>query len=295
MRYVLLAFLALSPIVLGISIGSSPPTAELGILKIGEERLIEHLITSDYGKDMEISLSYIDPQKATLEEGFQRTFYVNLSQVSDQPMAGWVSFPQSKIITRAEKKLFYLGKQPVWANGVSKAILRVPQNAEPGYHLGAISLGPIIGGAGSGAGLSIIGLSRPGFTFIVDGKAERKGEIIDIKSSNGKIVTIFKNTGTVSIASRNSIDIEGKSYDGGLRIVKPSEIAEFSIDSKKDGLVDVKSSVNWRTGSSSMEKEVISESVSPEKTPSGNAVSGAFNPLIFFFVIAAYIAIRLLI
>lgn len=291
MRYAFLAFLILSPFVLGVSIGSSPPTAELGLVKIGGERLIEHLITSDYGKDMEVSLSYTGPQKATLEEGFPRTFYLNLSQVSDQPLDGWISFPQSKIVLRAEKKLFYLGKQPAWANGVSKAIVRIPENAEPGYHLGAIALGPIIGGAGSGAGLSIIGLSRPVFTFIVDGKAERNGKIIDVKSSGGKIITIFKNTGTVTIGSRNSLEIEGVSYDGGLRLVKPSEIAEFSIDSPKEGLVNVKSRIDWRTSSSSMEKEVVSEAMK-EKTPSGSAVSGSFSPIIFFVAIAAYIAIR---
>lgn len=295
MRYVILAFLILSQTALGVSIGSSPPMAELGIVKSGEERLIEHLITSDYGKDMEISLSYIDPQKATLEEGFPRIFYVNLSKVSDQPLAGWVSFPQPKIVVRAEKKLFYLGKQPAWANGVSKAILRLPENAEPGYHLGSISLSPILGGSGSGAGLSIIGLSRPGFVFVVDGEAERNGEIIDIKSSDGKIATIFKNTGTVTIASRSTVEIDGESHDGGLRLVKPSEIAEFSVDSPKDGLIGVKSRVNWRTGYSSMEKEIIADLPKGETTPSGNAVSGAFNPLIFFFVIAAYIAIRFLI
>lgn len=284
----LLFLLLLAPQAFGISIGAAPSSADLGTLRPADERVAEYAITSDYGRDIEASLEYAEPKKVVFEEGFPRSFHINLSEVSDEPIGGWVSFPYQSVVLRAEESWYPLNGVNVMANARARFILRVPPDAEPGYHVGAIALHPLLNSESRVTGVSIIGIARPSFVFRVAGKVERSGKIIDVRGGDA-ITTIFKNTGTVTIEARNSIEAGGLS-DTQSRKVRPGEIVEFRF-SHGGGIVNVTSRVDWRTGSDSLQKMVVVEQP-PEATPTAQTLKSPFNPLLFIGIIVLYAILR---
>ncbi len=236
-----------------IGIGTIPGVLDLGEVRRGQEIVGTFYITSTLEEPMKIRLTYMDPHYTiyTKEKTRAKNGYNFVpSEASEESIEGWIEFPKNEIlINPKEIKTIKTPQGTVRYNTAFKFILRIPEDAEPGYHAGSINIIPVLEKESArGTSISTLGLTRPYLVFKVSGNAIRKGRIISIEArrlddKRVRVDVLFKNEGTVTITAKlNELviydDFGYKTGNIAMRTsqkIKPGEVGILSaywIDNK---------------------------------------------------------------
>ncbi len=211
----ILTFVILSGVSFSLSIGTAPGVADLGDVQRGEQVPVSFYVTSDTKSPLPIKISYM-PVHATIFKGDKKkdqgSYYTFIpSEASEENIEDWLSIPKRPfVLSPGSVKICGPPEcdPPIKYNQKITFFIKVPKDAEPGYHAGSVNINPDLNTASQGGtAVSTIGITRFVFVFRVPGNALREGRIIDFvadrESKNRvRIDTLFKNTGTDTITAR---------------------------------------------------------------------------------------------
>ncbi len=225
------SFLPLPAKGVDFSVGVSPPLVDAGVIAPGEQKIIKFSIFTVSDESL---LVYFGLANASMDY-FQERYPDKVGQFSEEPTSSWLEFTTYPVEIDATKEKT-MGR--AWQDVT--AILKVPQNAEPGYHLIHITPQPVVSGAaGAPVGTSIVATVSTTVVFLVKGDARRDGVILDTQAAAmaGGIGydIIFQNTGTDTISAKTSLEVYGKDgklsgiYSPPKEYIGPQAIHIYSI------------------------------------------------------------------
>ncbi len=217
-------------------LGTSPSRLDLGVVEPGERRLVSFYVFSRDFSDLWIKVNplYEDPLSI-----FSIINKKVLENVSQEDSTTWLEFIENPV------KLKPLPPKIAFLKGIAKSasevsfFLKVPENAEPGYHAIYIRPESITKlPTKTGIGISVRAFIQFPLIFYVKGVAIRKAKIIDIvprrvdKKLELRVIT--KNEGTVTLISRiKELKITNenttKTFSSNWVVLKPGEIKSISI------------------------------------------------------------------
>jgi hypothetical protein len=213
------------------SVGVSPALLEAGSVSPGEQKILKFSIFTVSDEPL---LVYFSVENGTMDY-FNMRFPQVLAQYSQEPASSWIEFTANpvEIEIGSEKTMDRSWKEIV-------VILKVPENAEPGYHLVHVTPKPAVyGGTGGPAGTAIVTSVSLSISFNVTGDARRDGLILDHIASQAKnsiiYSIVFQNTGTVTMFCQPKTVVYGAngSFIGEYTVpgefVLPGAIKWFAI------------------------------------------------------------------
>jgi hypothetical protein len=157
---------------------------------------------------------------------------VNEDRVSQEDIAPWIEFQEDSIVADPDNRQSYRTREgnSVTAAAVIPVEIRVPNDAEPGYHAAKIGFGASGVDGGSGFSTSTWVLPYIEVEMDVPGNAEREIEMDDpnflrIGEDEAQIIVPLRNTGTVTTE-----------FEGGT-------VDILNTDGEKVGEVDLSSTV----------------------------------------------------
>jgi len=217
-----------------LTVGVSPPILDLGELEPGTSKIARfYLVTSSKEK----FFVYMNPTKDDIST-FATRYKDFVNNYSEEDVSSWVEFLSNPVELR-EIQEGENTKAGVPIAGAREIIfiLKIPKNAEPGYHSGMINLNPTTF-KGAPSMITIKAVVPLKFIFKIPGKAIREGKILEISSGNymdDKLYAnvYFQNTGTVTMGVGpgrvNILDERGSlgSLSTNFAYVKPGETIKF--------------------------------------------------------------------
>ncbi|MCK4555103.1 MAG: hypothetical protein KAT83_00695 [Candidatus Aenigmarchaeota archaeon] len=249
-------------------VGVSPPLVDLGILERGQETVAEFFIVTASTEDLLVQL------KATrgMPEFFNKPAYsAFIGEYSEEDTASWVLFPNNPVVLSPQEKSIDTSSGALRGWRKINIVIKVPEGAEPGYHLISIHSAPYVP-AGEALGVNIVAVSPVNIIFRVPGDAVRQGQILDMvagrENTGGRTVNVFfKNTGTVTISAmaENVVVYEGNSSTeesrfSGQRYIPPTSTQTlavvFGFDEISPGTHEVFSEVDYMTSRASKSADV---------------------------------------
>ena len=253
-----------------LGIGVSPGVIDLGDVQRGSKLTVSFYLISNTNKPIPVHLSYIPVHRDVFMKESKSPYVFVPQECSEEDISSWIEFTENPyLLDPSNVKVIKLPDgTEIRYNQKATFILRVPKNAEPGYHAGAINIIPSLNpGVTGGAGVATIGITRLLFFFRVPGVAIREGEIIDFEAEREaqdrvRVDVLFKNSGTTTISATLK---ELRIYDeygnvkkllvGSTAKVKPGEtviLSGYWYDEKgvPSGDVKARAVVNYMTGSS---------------------------------------------
>ncbi len=263
-----------------LSIGTSPGAVDLGTVQRGKSYPIKFYLLTDSEKDIIVHLSYIPVHLDFYTRNHTLMYRFYPSNSSQEDISSWIKFTRNPVVVSrsASTNINFPGSVVKGSKEVI-VMLNIPEDAEPGYHAGSISISPSLSTKMGVTGAATIGITRFVFVFNVEGPAKREGRVIDVeaqKVANNKIKinTLFQNTGTDTVlaaASTKIYDEFGRlitTLGSGYVYVKPGMIGiipQYWIDPNiKAGDYRVETTVNYLTGYASKETTIkIPEVVIP--------------------------------
>ncbi len=195
--------------VYAIGIGTIPGVLDLGEVKRGQTVVGEFYITSTVTKPMRINLNYLPVHSSIYKKEKVRSkdgYEFKPAEASEEDISEWVSLPQSSFLISPEnKKIITLPDgSSVAYNQKFLVKIKIPDDAEPGYHAGSVNIAVVANERESeGASIATVGVTRPVFVFRVSGNAYRDGKIVGVEAKRlddktVRVDVLFKNTGTVT-------------------------------------------------------------------------------------------------
>jgi len=283
-KFILFYLLLVYP-VSAFSIGTVPGVHYLGEFNPGDTKYVKFYLITNAKGDVLTTLSYFPAHIDLYYPG--KLSYISAYETSQEDISDWIKFQQNPVLVSPRKSFVVTLENGDVAKVNAEVVykLTIPMDAEPGYHIGSISLSPKVVGGGIGTGVATIGLTRYIFIFKVRGKAERKGQIENIYAdrvdkNKARIDVLFKNTGkntiSVWVDKLNLYDEYGNLTDtlhSGIVYVAPGETKIISLywvgDEVKSGIYKAEAKVNYITGFVSKEATIeIPDIVSvPQKVP----------------------------
>lgn len=290
-RYKLVLLLAIFSIftsgVAAEYVGVAPGVTDLGTLEEGETYEVEFYLVTNIDNIFQVNPNYERPNPQIYREDDSRSYDFKPENSSQEKIDDWIDFPrESFTVDPSTSNAVSLtnggvanSKGSVWFN------LHVPEDAEPGYHAGAINLNPSVSGnsAEGGAAVSTMGLSQFIFVFRVPGIAKRSLKVRDVnalRESDGeaRIDYLIENNGTTTIRlNRGNTYLydkfgnqTGKLTLGG-QYIEPGNskvIKEFwRTDEIESGEYRVRGEMNYLTGKSFIDSTVeIADYIEVEQT-----------------------------
>ncbi|MBI4895559.1 MAG: hypothetical protein HY831_03635 [Candidatus Aenigmarchaeota archaeon] len=272
-----LSLILLSTTSFALSIGASPGRLELGTVHRGEEKLVEFVIFSDTGKEISIKPRILSPIEDYFNpdvKGYETVF--NAYEASQEPIDSWIEFIENPILLKPGE----FDTKTTYSVGVTSTkkvsfLLKVPENADPGYHASRLSFDANVNNEGEGVkAFAITSVDIP-IVFRVDGEAVRSGYISGFNIDNNNLNINFFNNGTTTIrvaASIINILKNGNtiaSLDGYPVLVRPKTSVSITKQlSLETGKYEVYSKVVWTTGSSEKSANIFLESKEQNNTTS---------------------------
>jgi len=235
------------------SVGVSPPVVEIGDVSPGEQKLVTFSIFTVSDESL---LIYFKVEDGTLDF-FSRGYGNFLYNFSEEPTSSWIELLKDPVEIDATGERV---ADRSWTDVT--VLLKVPENAEPGYHVVALRPIPTTFGAVPGTGANVVTVTSVSILFNVEGPAKRGGTILDTTSSghtNGlNIKTFFQNTGTTTISARSTNRVYDKNnaligeFYSPRAYVKPGNIAalETPTSAMEEGEYTLNSIVTFTTGDS---------------------------------------------
>ncbi|MBN2013673.1 MAG: hypothetical protein JW778_00685 [Candidatus Altiarchaeota archaeon] len=257
-----------------VSVGTAPGVYDLGELDAGTNVAFRFYLMTNAQNDMLVTLSYIPVHQDMYYQAVTSGYRFIPKEASQEDITSWVEIPRNPLLLSPERvQVVYLqGGGVVRANEEADIVLHIPENADPGYHAGSISLSPQVASGGRGTGVMTIAVTRFIFVFRIAGEAKRDGEIMTIlgerlEEKKAKIDVLFKNTGTCTLSARVT---ELKLYDkfgehvatlqSGIKIVRPAIIESLTAywqgEAVKPGTYRVEAKVDYITGYKTAEATV---------------------------------------
>lgn len=285
---------------LSLSIGIAPPADDLGVVNRGEKYITDFYLITDYGKDLmaDLKLSpmgsgFLDPRRVII------TYEFVPEECSEEDITPWIKLIENPVLLKPEKKGYVLKDgRHVNANKRASAIIEIPEDADPGYHIAFIDPSPRINLQTTGLGSTMISVARLILAFRVHGEAVRSGFIEGFESeridlSTERIRINFRNNGTTTLIVRvKDLGI----YDGEELIkkvssnfasVRPGEsaslIANLNVRYNDPGEYRIAGTATWTTGQDSGEGTITIHE--PPSVPVGKIISvpeGGFPYWIIF-------------
>ncbi len=288
-----------------LTVGVSPPILDLGELEPGTSKIAKfYLITSSKEK----FFVYMNPVKIDIDTFMTTNYKDFINNYSEEDVHTWVEFLSNPV----ELKEIQEGQNTNAGIPIAGAreiifILKVPKNAEPGYHYGMINLNPTTFEEAPSM-VTIKAVVPLKFVFKIPGKAIREGKILEISSGSyvdDKLYAnvYFQNTGTVTIgvgpASVYIFDERGSlsSLSTNFDFVKPGETKIFSgfwfPKDIKLGRYNATAKINYFTGSAY--KQSFIDVYERQMTPSGRVIEKEFVfhwwVIVLIFIVIAIIAL----
>ena len=193
------------------SVGVSPLVLNLGEIQPGTSKIVRFYVVT---VSDEVLLVQLGKTKGNIDFLRKDEYKDVLMNYSEQDILPWIEFINNpvELVKTEETSKTKAGSTIKGAREVN-FILNVPKNAEPGYHMGVITLDPLT--PKTGRTITIKAIVPFTFIFKVPGKALRDGKIFEVSSGSyyngGLIIDIFfQNTGTVTFST---LPIEIKIFD----------------------------------------------------------------------------------
>jgi hypothetical protein len=308
MKFLVAAFISMTllaalPVAMGAKyqLGVTPVFIDLGEIERGESKLASFNVITSSADDFMVRVT---ANPGILDFFSSRHNKPMLPEFSEEDATGWVSFMNNP---------FYLDVSEGRDLGGNKKseqvnfLIRVPENAEPGYHLVELSPQPEPP-PGSGTGVAIVAVTKINVLFRVPGEAVRSGNLLDITSrsygSRTRINLFFQNDGSVSESARGEViriwDNEGnllKDFHSGIGLAEPGEMITLSgslSEPLEPGNYRVFANVTYFSGHTAKESELYVAPPPPETT--GQVVARSDFPwwiiIIIVILVIAYLIYR---
>jgi len=268
------------------SVGVSPPFLNLGEIQPGTSKIATFQIVT---ASEEVSLVQLGKAKGSIDFLRKGEYNYALMNYSEQDILPWIEFISNPVeMTKIED----LSKTK--AGGTIKGakeinfIIKVPKDAEPGYHMGIITLTPL--NIQTNKLVVIQAIVPLTFIFKVPGKAVRDAKIFEVSTNgyyNGNLILdiFFQNTGTVTFSilpvevkifdKKNNFIDEFTSY---TVYVKPGEMKHISaLWEKKDvelGNYNAEVKIDYMSGYALKKSNI--ELYSPQQIPPARVVEKEF-------------------
>lgn len=271
-------------------IGVSPSFIDLGTLKRGESKVVRFYIVSPENQEV---LVYLKEEPGNPDFLVSR-FPEYVANFSEEDASKWISYFSNPVILKPQETPLetQIGKIRTWRE--VSFLIKIPNDAEPGYHLISIEPQPQIARQTEGqVGIGLVSVSKVNILFYVEGEARREGEILEVLSEEDKVKVYFKNTGTVTIFARANGEVYANNeiinFSSSFVKIKPGELGEMVafLDKKMNGEFEARVKVSFLGG----QKEKITTLffVSEEKLPITKKISLDF--LVILLVLVAILLV----
>jgi len=249
-----------------LNIGVSPGFMDLGEMERESSRIVSFYIVSVSDENLIVAMSATKGNERLFERSGYRDKLLNYSE---EDPSDWVDFINNPVILKPNESTIN-GRPTIKGWKEVKFILRIPEDAEPGYHVLTIYFDPRAAPEYDKPVVikTIIPLN---VIFKVPGPAIREGKILDITRGgyvNDKLELniFFENTGTTTMLAHGDIvriydgDEEIKALPSTFNLMKPDEIKIFKAywDTKGLDLKDYRVTANfsYRTGTAFKESTI---------------------------------------
>lgn len=184
------------------SLGVSPSVNNVGELPPGATKIVSFYIGTSSTDDILIRL---ESESGSTDFFTKSEYKYMLQNFSEEDASSWIEFINNPVTLEYSPTQHVSGT----INRLRKInmILKVPEDAEPGYHLIIVRPYPY-NPTTYGSGVNILSITPAKIIVQVTGNAIREGKILDI--TNGEFLgerleinTVFLNTGTVTISTRS--------------------------------------------------------------------------------------------
>lgn len=218
-----------------LTVGVSPPILDLGEVEPGTSKIARfYVVTSSEEK----FFVYMKPTKGDISTFMTSKYKDFVSNYSEEDISSWIKFLNNPVeLKEPEERQITKAGVPIAGAREVIFILKVPDDAEPGYHWSTISLDPTTH-QGAPSMIAIKAVVPLKLIFKVSGNAIREGKILEISSGNyvhGELLVnvYFQNTGTITLgAGPGSVEIFDErgslgSVTTNFNYVKPGETIKF--------------------------------------------------------------------
>lgn len=287
------------------SIGTAPGTQSIGELEPDNSYEIHFYVTTrGIDSPFTIEPEFRSASTSDFERNYDGTGF-NPDEASQQPKEDWIEFNQDTYnVNPNDENVASLdgGGSVVYNEQVSYTI-DVPDDAEPGYHRGAVNLNPDLSGDGAGAQSVLnIGLTQYNFYFEVPGYAERDLRIMDVRSvrtgdDSARFDFIVENNGTVTTQVQrsdttifNELGEEAGVVSTGGQLIEPGQqeiISTYWTDQTVDGgEYRVRGDMNYITGESIVDETInLSDRIQVEETEDEEETTAVSSWLILMVLV----------
>lgn len=276
------------------STGAAPSFTNLGDVNPGETRKATLYVTSTYDEAYQISpkveeplsSKYLDPVDSPLP----------IESYSEENISSWVDFSQESYVVNPQNTTDYVLSNGVSVNAAGKVTyyIRVPQDAEPGWHTGAIAINPSSSTGNLGYSAQAQAITVPNFAFnvkspenperrleVVDARGIRTGENtarIDIRVANRGTVTTGIRGGNVDIVNRETGEVL-TSISVGYYLLEPSQSRIISshirTESLEQGAYSLNGSIDYSSSKAFVGQQTFALSSQIQASPEDPST---FNP-----------------
>lgn len=265
------------------TIGVSPSFIDLGTLQRGESKIVKFYVVSPSNEEILVSMK---------EEPGNPDFLIpkysdRLANFSEEDASKWIVYFSNPIVLKPQETPLetQVGKIRTWRE--VSLMIKVPLNAEPGYHLVSVEPRPQVSQQPGGQiGIGLISLAKVNIFFKIDGTAVRDGEIVEILTEGNKVKVYFKNKGTVTMRVRSygQIFFENSSISFSTSSIdlKPNELGELIgyIDQPIKGEYEGRVVVDFLSGEKEKTTTLIFDYLPEKKVEEINLL-----PLLLFLVL----------
>lgn len=249
-------------------VGVSPLVLDLGTIKSGEEKVANFFIVTASTEDILVNMDSLRGNS----DFFKKPEYAGfISGYSEEDTSAWIMFPSNPVVLSPQKEALSTPAGQIFGWRRVNFVVRVPPDAEPGYHIALLRPSPYVSG-GKSLGVNIVAVSSLNVFFRVPGEASRSGQVLDIipekyDSRGAQLSVFFKNTGTVTVMAEakaveiyNSTGSVMESRQSGGQYINPGDTQAFTLsfdpEKVRSGTYDVSARVEYLTGSATKNAEV---------------------------------------
>ena len=299
-RGLIVALLIISLVPSGASLAVSvvPGSIDYGEVEPGQTLTATYYLTTNQDNPLEVQAEFRGSYDSLQ---FNNDFPAD--EVSEEPIESWIRFQQDSVVVDPTDPTYAIlpDGSNVTAHGVLEVFIEIPDDAEPGYHVGTIRPSPQTD-SGSGYGAQTRGVAQVQFSFRVEGTARRSIDIGSVRAyrsaeDQAYIDMMVENTGTVTTTVRQSdfavvdevgrdmtqIDISNKRIAPGERELIRSI---WDSDSLEGGNYEVRGELDYRTGMVSV-SESFSLSDTIQAIPSVDEAAEGDEPIPLWLIIMA--------
>ena len=283
---------------MALNVGIAPPIIDFGQLEPGTEISGTFYIYGAGAEEFSCDIMPVKvPTKFYYPDRPRNGYVFDVSRASEEDVSEWINLLEKSVTV--PKESYFVPEINAKVNRKIDFILNIPEDAEPGYHVGYILPSPKVSVTSTGGvGIGIISTIKATYLFTVPGDVIREVQILgfDYKRLDEKyeeIIVLVKNTGTVttSVKLENIVIDEGKrktTLTGtSHKKTEPNQIielkAKYSVADKEEGEYKATARISWLTGEE--EKDGIIEILKYQKpvTVTGDVIAPPGPPAGFPF------------